>query len=74
MYEYSEIDYPNAPYCHPLFETMTGNIVAFLQGYYRVLLPKLTPCQVDKGGNIILMQYYPRMGRLRRNIVVTGMW
>lgn len=21
----NEIDYPNDPYCHPLFETMTGN-------------------------------------------------
>ncbi|MCC2732530.1 hypothetical protein LK486_18725, partial [Fusicatenibacter saccharivorans] len=21
----NEIDYPNDPYCHPLFQTMTGN-------------------------------------------------
>ena len=21
----NEIDYPNDPYCHPMFETMTGN-------------------------------------------------
>lgn len=35
------------------------NDAAFLQAveeYYRVLLPKITPYQIDRGGNVILMQ------------------
>ena len=59
----NEIDYPNDPYCHPLFQTMTGNNDANKPAAERVYNPDrpnaerlkaLAPCLLTKYAQWIL--------------------